>query len=190
MVRGPDDTQVAFSDTDGDGEADRAAVFDAQGNLVGTAHYDPSTGDWRRTPADSPDGAWRRPCPVGPAVAGGRYAPTARRLGRPVSRTRHRAAVASSSLARPGRSGRVLHLNLAHPPDQRGRALLVEQFDQAETRSARRTARQPAAPSVSSAARPPAGRPWAAKTGQRVVGGLRRGAGRQKPPGCSGGGEP
>lgn len=50
VVQGPDGSQVAFSDTDGDGEADRAAVFDSQGNLVGTAHYDPSTGDWTDDP--------------------------------------------------------------------------------------------------------------------------------------------
>lgn len=47
IVHGPDGSQVAFSDTDGDGEADRATVFDANGNVVGTARFDPATGEWR-----------------------------------------------------------------------------------------------------------------------------------------------
>lgn len=46
VVNGADGTQIAFSDTDGDGAADRAAVFDPSGNLVGTAHFDPASGDW------------------------------------------------------------------------------------------------------------------------------------------------
>lgn len=46
VVEGADGTKIAFTDTDGDGSADRATVFDGIGNLVGTAYYDPATGSW------------------------------------------------------------------------------------------------------------------------------------------------
>jgi hypothetical protein len=46
VVAGPDGTRIAFSDTDGDGDADKAAVYDASGNLVGTATYNEGSGTW------------------------------------------------------------------------------------------------------------------------------------------------
>jgi hypothetical protein len=46
IVAGPDGTRIAFSDTDGDGDADKAAVYDAAGNLVGTATYNEGSGTW------------------------------------------------------------------------------------------------------------------------------------------------
>jgi hypothetical protein len=46
VVRTPDGGTIAYTDSDGDGHADRAAVHDAQGRLVGTAHYDPASGRW------------------------------------------------------------------------------------------------------------------------------------------------
>lgn len=46
IVAGPDGTRIAFSDTDGDGDADKAAVYDASGKLVGTATYNEGSGTW------------------------------------------------------------------------------------------------------------------------------------------------
>jgi hypothetical protein len=46
IVQGPDGTKIAFSDTDGDGDADKAAVYDAAGKLVGTATYNEGSGTW------------------------------------------------------------------------------------------------------------------------------------------------
>jgi hypothetical protein len=46
VVAGPDGTKIAFSDTDGDGDADKAAVYDAAGKLVGTATYNEGSGTW------------------------------------------------------------------------------------------------------------------------------------------------
>ncbi len=46
VVQAPDGNKIAFSDSDGDGQADRAAVYDSNGQLVGTAHYDRSSGTW------------------------------------------------------------------------------------------------------------------------------------------------
>jgi hypothetical protein len=46
VVQGPDGTKIAFSDTDGDGDADKAAVFDVDGKLVGTASYNEGSGTW------------------------------------------------------------------------------------------------------------------------------------------------
>ncbi|HSV67849.1 MAG TPA: hypothetical protein VLJ59_18360 [Mycobacteriales bacterium] len=46
VVEGSDGTTIAFTDTDGDGSADHATVFDHAGNLVGTARYNPSAGSW------------------------------------------------------------------------------------------------------------------------------------------------
>jgi hypothetical protein len=46
IVQGPDGTRIAFSDTDGDGDADKAAVYDAAGKLVGTATYNEGSGTW------------------------------------------------------------------------------------------------------------------------------------------------
>jgi hypothetical protein len=37
---------VALTDTDGDGDADRATVFDESGHEIGAMHVDPSTGEW------------------------------------------------------------------------------------------------------------------------------------------------
>lgn len=50
VVRGVDGTQVTFSDTDGDGEADQATVIDQHGKVVGSARFDPVTGQWHDDP--------------------------------------------------------------------------------------------------------------------------------------------
>ncbi|MBI1758985.1 MAG: hypothetical protein HYR62_07135 [Actinobacteria bacterium] len=41
-----DGTTVAFTDSDADGRADRATVFDPTGAVLGTARYDSATGIW------------------------------------------------------------------------------------------------------------------------------------------------
>jgi hypothetical protein len=41
-----DGKTIALTDTDGDGDADRATVFDEHGDEIGAMHVDPSTGEW------------------------------------------------------------------------------------------------------------------------------------------------
>ncbi|OZM71373.1 hypothetical protein CFN78_19600 [Amycolatopsis antarctica] len=57
-----EDGMLAFSDSDGDGEADLVAEFDAQGNVVTMAEYDEASGEWREVeepgtggPTSTPD---------------------------------------------------------------------------------------------------------------------------------------
>jgi hypothetical protein len=41
-----DGKTIALTDTDGDGDADKATVFDQSGQVVGAMHVDASTGEW------------------------------------------------------------------------------------------------------------------------------------------------
>jgi hypothetical protein len=41
-----DGKTIALTDTDGDGDADKATVFDESGQVIGAMHVDPSTGEW------------------------------------------------------------------------------------------------------------------------------------------------
>ena len=54
VVDAPDGNKIAFTDSDGDGQADRAAVYDSAGRLLGTAHYDRSSGNWIEGSGGSP----------------------------------------------------------------------------------------------------------------------------------------
>ncbi|GGP39085.1 DUF6802 family protein [Saccharothrix coeruleofusca] len=46
VVETDDGGHLAFSDTDGDGDADLMSTFDAKGDLVGQARFDESSGEW------------------------------------------------------------------------------------------------------------------------------------------------
>lgn len=45
-IAATDDGYIAFSDTDGDGEADLMTQLDEDGDVVGQAKYDSTTGEW------------------------------------------------------------------------------------------------------------------------------------------------
>ncbi|MEU4442702.1 hypothetical protein AB0K14_00570 [Actinosynnema sp. NPDC050801] len=46
VVETDDGGHLAFSDTDGDGQADLMSTFDADGELVGQAEFDEDSGEW------------------------------------------------------------------------------------------------------------------------------------------------
>jgi hypothetical protein len=48
-----DDGAIAFTDTDSDGQADLMTQLDADGDVIGQARYDESSGDWVRVEPDS-----------------------------------------------------------------------------------------------------------------------------------------
>ena len=48
---GDDGGHTAYTDTDHDGTADLATMYDADGHAVGQAHYDAATGQWTQSAA-------------------------------------------------------------------------------------------------------------------------------------------